>query len=99
MLWIRGIVSMHIQVSDPTNADPMDIDGDVTFDSDDTQCTITIPIDSPITSRLMMSGLRKYHVHIDTGPGMEWIGTLTRWRVGGNRVYLYCMGDVTEQDD
>ena len=83
---------MHIQMSDPTNADPMDIDGDVTFDSDDAQCTITIPIDSPIASRLMMSGLRKYLVSIDISPGVTWSGSVGQWRIGGNRVYVYAVG-------
>lgn len=83
---------MHIQMSDPTNADPMDIDGDVAFDSDDTQCTITMPIDSPIASRLMMSGLRRYLVSMDISPGVTWSGSVTRWRIGGNRVYVYAVG-------
>lgn len=85
---------MDISISDPTNADPMSVSGDVEFNSDDTECTITLGIDSPIYSRLQMSGLRKYRVDMETGPDVWWTGDITRWTIGGNRVYLYCMGQL-----
>lgn len=86
---------MDIQISDPTNADPMSVVGDVLFEGDDDRtCVVTLPIDSPVYARLMMSGLRAYRISMSTGPGTSWSGTMTRWRIGGNRVYLTCDGHI-----
>lgn len=88
--------SMQVQISDPTNADPMVISADVSFSNDMDTCTMTMPIDSPIYSRLSVSGLRRYTVSVVNGTE-TWHGTLTRWRPGGNKLTLTIQHTWTDQ--
>lgn len=90
---------MHIQFSDPTNADPITVDGSVEWDHDDSECTVSVPITSPVYARLSMSGLRTYTLTIDTGPNTEWRGTMTRFRPGGNTVFVYATGQTYIDED